>query len=272
VTYVEPYQPDVLAARYELPGAAMDRLSTLVAALTGVRNNARPKVADALTGLELEEVRNASRMADLGTGMHCPGLVLAAVLPDTEVTLVEKNPLRCLFLERTARSMRLANVEVVEGSVLDWTEGRATCDLVTSRAAAPVPTLLEWAAPLLVPGGSFVAWVGPEHADDVAPAAADAAAALGLRRTAVHRTTIVDSRERDLHVFEKTGAAGTAAGTDVEPRTDAAIAVASLALEWQAGLDQAEREELALLADRLGAHRFLRESRRLMRELRRRGR
>ena len=80
--------------------------------------------------------------------MGTPGSVLAAVLPDTAVTLVEKNPVRCAFLERAAHSMGLRNVAVVEASVPEWTAGYAAFDLVTSRAAAAPGELLAWAAPL----------------------------------------------------------------------------------------------------------------------------
>ena len=38
-------------------------------------------IADSLSGLELEELRRAERIADLGSGAGLPGLVLAAELP-----------------------------------------------------------------------------------------------------------------------------------------------------------------------------------------------
>ena len=51
--------------------------------------------------LEVPAVREAARIADLGSGAGCPGLVLAIARPDAEVVLVESVGKKCAWLERT---------------------------------------------------------------------------------------------------------------------------------------------------------------------------
>ena len=136
-----------LGARYGLTPdavAALDRLLEIVradpAAPTTVRDPAvavDAHVADALVALELDRVRAARRIADLGAGAGFPGLVLAAALPEAEVALVEANGRKCAFLTAATEEMGLANVEVVAARAEAWPEGLGSRDVVTARAVAP---------------------------------------------------------------------------------------------------------------------------------------
>ena len=156
-----------LAAQYGLPDDAVPRLEALLAlvaedetAPTTVRDPERAvdaHVADSLTGLEIDVLRRAGRIADLGAGAGFPGLVLAAALPDARVALVESLGRKCAFLERAVERMRLANADVVCARAEEWSEGVGTIDVVTVRAVAPLNVLAEYAAPLLVLGGHLVA-------------------------------------------------------------------------------------------------------------------
>ena len=62
-------------------------------------------IADSLVGLEVDAVREAERIADLGAGAGLPGLVLAIALPDAEVVLVESVGKKCAWLERTVEEL-----------------------------------------------------------------------------------------------------------------------------------------------------------------------
>ncbi len=60
-----------------------------------------------------------------------------------------------------------------------WPDGLAAFDVVTARALAPLSVVVEYAAPLLVLGGTLVAWRG--RRDPAAERGAAAAAAeVGL--------------------------------------------------------------------------------------------
>lgn len=202
-----------LAARHSLPAgavAALDRLLAILAAdptaPTTVRDPAvavDAHVADALVALDLAAVRAARRVADLGSGAGFPGLVLAAALPDAELSLVESNRRKCVFLDRAASEMKLSNVVVVAERAESWREGLGTRDLVTARALAPLAVLVEYAAPLLVHGGALLAWKGRRDRAAEADGAA-AAAATGLELAQVLPVQPWDGAERlHLHLYVK---------------------------------------------------------------------
>lgn len=178
-----------LAERYRLPDAAPGRLAALLelvaedeTAPTTVRDPARgvdAHIADSLTGLDIDAVRAGGRIADLGAGAGFPGLVLAAALPGTRVVLVESLGRKCAFLQRAIEHTGVTNAEVACARAEEWRDGLGTVDVVTVRAVAPLNVLAEYAAPLLVPGGSLVAYKGVRDAAEEADAAA-AAEQLGL--------------------------------------------------------------------------------------------
>lgn len=81
---------------------------------------------------------------DLGTGAGFPGLVIAALLPDTAVHLVESRSRRIDWLERAATELGLANVQV-HGLRLEQVESFPV-RTISARAFAPLPRLLELSA------------------------------------------------------------------------------------------------------------------------------
>jgi 16S rRNA (guanine527-N7)-methyltransferase len=204
---------DELAARFGLPPAAPAQLEVLLALLasdarapTTLRDPARAvdaHVADALVALELDVVRGARRIADLGSGAGLPGLVLATALPHAGVTLVESNRRKCEFLARTAGEMRLSNVTVVAERAESWRDGIGTQELVTARALAPLNVLVEYAAPLLCAGGALLAWKGRRDAAEEADGAA-AAAQTGLKVAEIRPVEPWIGAERlHLHLYLK---------------------------------------------------------------------
>ena len=178
-----------LSARFELPAEAAERIATLLdlvagepASITSVRDPVEGvdvHVADSLVALELDVVRGAQRIADLGSGAGFPGLALAIALPAAHVALVESVRRKCAFLERAARALELDNVAVVPLRAESWPEGFGEHDVVTARALAPLGVVMEYAGPLLRVGGCLVAWKRQLAAAEAADAGA-AAEALGL--------------------------------------------------------------------------------------------
>lgn len=96
-----------------------------------------------------------SRIADVGSGGGFPGLVMACVLPGTQFALVEPLRKRARLLEDTAAALGLENVSVYAQRAEEAGRGplRDACDMVTARAVAALPELLEYTAPLARPGG-----------------------------------------------------------------------------------------------------------------------
>ncbi len=160
-------------------------------------------VADSLAALELDAVRTAQRIADLGSGAGFPGLALAVALPAAEVSLVESQRRRCEFLERVCAAAGIENARVVCARVEEWRDGLGRNDAVVARALAAPPVVLEYAAPLLRLGGSLVDWRGRRVRREE-DAALRAAAELGLRRVEVRRVEpFQGARDRYLHLYLK---------------------------------------------------------------------
>lgn len=201
-----------LADRYRLPPSAPAKLLSLIERLaedplapTTVRHPddvIDRHLADSLVALELEPVRLASTVLDLGSGAGVPGLPLAAARPDAAFLLLESNSRKCVFLRRTALACGISNVEVVNDRAESY-EDRGHHDLVTARAVASLEVTAEYAAPLLRVGGTLVVWGGrrsPEHE----AAANRAADELGLSELRVTRVEpFAGARDRHLYVMSK---------------------------------------------------------------------
>jgi 16S rRNA (guanine527-N7)-methyltransferase len=164
-------------------------------------------IADSLSGLELDAIREARRLADLGSGAGLPGLVLAAALPESRVELVESLERKCAFLRDAIRRMGLANAGVVCERSEDWAsgQGREAYDAVTARAVARLSSLAELASPLLREGGVLVAWKGgrsPEEEAEMERAAAEVAMEpIEIRSVQPYP----GSRDRHIHLLRKNG-------------------------------------------------------------------
>jgi len=112
------------------------------------------------------------RLCDIGSGAGLPGLVVAIVRPDVQVTLVEPLLRRTVFLEEVREQLARGNVDVVRGRAEDL-HGVRLFDVVTSRAVAPLPRLLDWSMPLVDAGGSLIALKGSSINDEIVQAGAE---------------------------------------------------------------------------------------------------
>jgi 16S rRNA (guanine527-N7)-methyltransferase len=111
----------------------------------------------------------ASSVIDLGSGAGLPGVVLAMLLPDSEVVLLEPQARRVAFLEECVRALELGNAAVRRGRAED-VAGDLTADVVTARAVAPMDRLAAMALPLVRPGGLVLALKGAAAAQELAQA------------------------------------------------------------------------------------------------------
>ena len=90
----------------------------------------------------------AHTLADLGSGAGFPGLVLALLRPDLAVTLHEATTKKCTFLQAVAD--RVGAKVAIRNSRLEDLPSHAF-DVVTARALAPLPQLLQYAYPFTGP-------------------------------------------------------------------------------------------------------------------------
>jgi len=193
-------------------GRVLDLLATERASVSSVVDTDRGwkvHVADSLTGLDVADLRQAGRIADVGAGAGFPGLPLAVAMPSARVDLIESVGRKCEFIERAIGVAGIANARVLNLRSEEWAteaaEGREAYDAVTARAVGRLSTLAELASPLLRDGGVLVAWKGRRDEEEERQAER-AAAALAMRPEAVLDVgPYAGSRNRHLHVLRKTG-------------------------------------------------------------------
>jgi 16S rRNA (guanine527-N7)-methyltransferase len=167
-------------------------------------------VDDSLSGLEVDSLRAARRIADVGAGAGFPGLVLAIALPRARVDLIESAGRKTAVIGRLAQAASIENARAVTARAEEWARtpaalggGGEAYDAVTARAVAALPVLAEYAAPMLRTGGVLVAWKGARDSAEEA-AGARAAEALGLDVLDPRRVEPFPGvRERHLHVMRK---------------------------------------------------------------------
>lgn len=106
------------------------------------------------------------RLVDVGSGAGLPGVVLAAMLPEVEVTLLEPMERRADWLTEVVSLLGLPNTVVRRGRAEEL-HGELAVEAVTARAVAPMDRLGRWTLPLLVRGGVLLALKGRRAATEV---------------------------------------------------------------------------------------------------------
>jgi len=128
-------------------------------------------IADSLQLLEL--AAEAKIWVDLGSGGGFPGLVLACALGEragVKVHLVESTAKKCAFLQAAADDLRLpatVHCQRVENFIPTFP---SKPDVVTARALAPLPKLLDMAFPLLKRGARGLFLKGQDIASELTAA------------------------------------------------------------------------------------------------------
>jgi 16S rRNA (guanine(527)-N(7))-methyltransferase RsmG len=131
-------------------------------------------------------VPRPATLLDIGSGAGLPGIVLAMLLPDVQVTLLEPMARRVEFLSECRAGLGLRNVTVRRGRA-EEIRGQVRADVATARAVAPLDRLAGLAIPLVGPGGTVLALKGQRAA-----AEADAARPL-LRKLGVSDVAVLQA-------------------------------------------------------------------------------
>lgn len=108
-----------------------------------------------------------SRLLDVGSGGGLPGIVIAIVRPDLQVTLLEATEKKATFLRETVAELGLS-VRVLHQRAEDARTAQAGCfDVVTARAVARLDRLLGWTMPFLQEGGLLYAIKGERWQEEL---------------------------------------------------------------------------------------------------------
>lgn len=145
-------------------------------AITDPHEVAVKHFVDSLTALDDDAhiFKQGAKLLDLGTGAGFPGIPLAIMRPDLEIVLFDSLQKRLNFLSAVISELDLSKVTTLHGRAEDMSHDdrhREAYDLVTSRAVARLPVLLEWALPYVKQNGYMVALKGAAYEDEINEAA-----------------------------------------------------------------------------------------------------
>ena len=148
-----------------LPTASAPRLLAYLALLerwnqtynlTAIRDVREMLGKHLLDSLAMHSYLHDERLADLGTGPGLPGIPLAIVKPQLQVSLVESNGKKARFLREALRQLGLDNARVLESRAEDVAEP-GQFDAITARALDRLAGILRVGGHLLRPGGQLLA-------------------------------------------------------------------------------------------------------------------
>ncbi|WP_458525135.1 16S rRNA (guanine(527)-N(7))-methyltransferase RsmG [Onishia taeanensis] len=176
--------PDAVAARLDRGLAALDiapdatqreRLLGLLALLhkwnraynlTAVRSLDDMVTKHLLDSASVLAQVRGPRLLDVGAGPGLPGLVLAILKPELEVTLLDSNGKKVRFQRQAVFELGLANVTPSQARVEAF--DARPFDQVISRAFASLEDFIGLTEPLLASGGEWLAMKGKASDEELA--------------------------------------------------------------------------------------------------------
>ncbi|MDP2400387.1 MAG: 16S rRNA (guanine(527)-N(7))-methyltransferase RsmG [Actinomycetota bacterium] len=172
-----------------------------------VEDAVRHHVVDSLVAVNHMKLPKDADILDLGTGAGYPGMVIAILRPDIRVTLLDSTKKKVDFLTECVDELGISEqTRAVAARAEEFARSEPESQsMVVARAVAPLPSLVELAAPLLRAGGRLVALKGRVDESEV-EWADRAAAECGLSRSDLLRYELKSGGEgRSLVHYLKSG-------------------------------------------------------------------
>lgn len=112
---------------------------------------------DSITLSKIIDLNKETSLCDIGTGAGFPGLVLKIIFPNLKVTLVDSLNKRINFLNIVIEKLNLKDIDTIHIRAEDFARTtREKYDVVTARAVASLPILLEYCIPTVKVGKYFI--------------------------------------------------------------------------------------------------------------------
>jgi len=124
--------------------------------LTAVRNPEEMVSRQLLDSLSIAPFIKGPALLDVGCGAGLPGIPLAIVHPELQVTLIDSNGKKTRFVQQAIAELKLTNANVIQGRVEDLTQD-GHFDTITSRAFADLHLMIQLTEHLLKSNGQWAA-------------------------------------------------------------------------------------------------------------------
>jgi 16S rRNA (guanine527-N7)-methyltransferase len=123
---------------------------------------------DSLTVFKVAPRFAGFRVLDVGSGAGFPGMVMKIADGSLDMTLLDPNPRKIVFLKEVARKLGLTGVSFLNKKLETLLESLETrnFDLVVSRALSSAPAFFERLNEVLTANGLLVRMGGPSSVDE----------------------------------------------------------------------------------------------------------
>lgn len=175
--------------------------------LTSIKDREAGKVLhieDSLAALTEVQAAPEGLMADIGSGAGFPGIALAITSGRT-TTLIEASKKKAAFLEGFITEHQLGRFLSVSALRTEElvSEQRDAFSVISARAVAILPSLVELAAPLMAQGGHFIALKGRRDNEELERGKL-AAEKVGMKQLSIREYTLSQEEiHRCIVVYEK---------------------------------------------------------------------
>ena len=146
-----------------------------------------------------------ARHVDVGSGAGFPAVVLKIFRPDLDVTMVESNGKKVIFLEKLVEKLGLEGIRAVKLRAEDVarSKDREGFDSVSARAVTELNKLVEYTLPLIKKGGCLYAYKGKSE-EELKNASKAIKTLCG--KVKENRIYELEGQARSLIIIEKTDA------------------------------------------------------------------
>lgn len=153
-----------------------------------------------------ETLHNGGKLIDVGTGAGFPGIPLAIVFPELEITLLDSLQKRVNFLNDTIEKTGLTNITAIHSRAEEAGRNkkyREIYDYTVSRAVANLSVLTEYCLPFTKQGGYFIAYKSGNAEEEIREAGKAIKLLGGALNTQKKFNLFGTDQERILAVIRK---------------------------------------------------------------------
>jgi 16S rRNA (guanine527-N7)-methyltransferase len=127
--------------------------------LTAVREPSEMVTLHLLDSLSVSPFIKARNLLDVGSGAGLPGIVMAIVKPDLQVTTIDTVQKKAIFMRQVKGELGLENLDVVHARVESY-QPKQKFEMIISRAFSELALFLKLTKHLLAENGAWLAMKG----------------------------------------------------------------------------------------------------------------